>query len=271
MAIDDQLNVYALASNQARILKWTPNGAQSVLIDTNTVLMRGLFFHSKSNSLYIGVVNDRSIQKLTLGETKLVKVAFGNGYGSSLNQLKSVDDLFVDDDDNIFVLDSFNARVLKWSPNSNVAVVVAAGGGNGIGLSQLETSVAAAAQFYVDRIQNVLYVADTWNHRIQKYTIGSSNGITVLGGDMKVFSYPRSVLIDGNGNILVGSGSRIIKYRPGENSSGVTIADGIQGSQSTMNEPTNLKFDKFGSLYTIDYQNGRVLKFNVTTSSCLVA
>ena len=269
LAIDNQLNIYVVPGNQVQILKWAPYAAQPIIMEMRTTILYSIFYHPKRNALYFGDGSDYSIKRLTIGETAAVKVAFGNGYGSALNQFRMVHDLFVDDDDTVFVLDSFNGRVLKWTFNANTATVVAAGGGQGSGPSDLASSPIGAPQFFVDRVQNEIYVADVLNYRIQKYKLGSPNGITALSGDARSFGYPRSVILDGSGDILVGCESRITKYKFGSISSGVVIADGPQGSGSAMNEPTHLKFDKVGNLYTIDYQLGRVLKFDVINSSCL--
>ena len=169
--------------------------------------------------------------------------------------------------DNIYVLDSFNSRVLKWPVNGTSAVLVAAVGGNGNGTDQLSSSPTGAPQFVVDIDSNRIYIVDSANHRVQLYTIGSTNGSTILQGNMSYFAYPRSVAIDGAGNILVGTYEYIKKYRPGSIFSATIVAhDAI--SDLAMNELYALQFDHIGNLYANDFQNQRILKFAVTNSSC---
>lgn len=228
--------------------------------------MQSLFFHSTSNSLYFSDYT-ATIYKFSINRNETIKVAFGNGRGSQLNQTQLIQDLFVDIEGNIYVLDGVNARVLKWPVNATSGVLVAAGGGHGNGTSQLITFPIAAAQFSVDINKNTIYVLDTVNHRVQRYTIGSTNGVTVLGGNTSYFVYPRSMAIDGVGNILIGSNSYIKKYRPGDIFSD-TIVTNASILDIRMNEPYALKFDRQGNLYTIDSQNGRIIKFAVTNSSC---
>ena len=269
LAIDNEFNIYVVPKNRAQILKWAPNAVEPVIMDMKPSLLECISYHPKRNAIYFSDSRDRSIKRLSLGETAAVKVAFGNGYGSALNQYKTAHDLFVDDDDTIFVLDSFNARVLKWPVDADTAIVIAAGGGDGKGPSQLASSPSGAAQFFVDRIHDEIYVADTWNYRVQKYDMGSVNGTTVLSVEANGVAYPISVILDGNGDILVGLDNRILKYKPGSNHPATIIADGPQGSGPAMNAPTDLRFDRAGNLYTIDFQLGRVLRFDVTNSSCL--
>ena len=257
--IDDQLNIYTLCHNRPEIKKWMPGVAQPLIITVADVPqlypLNGLFFHSTSNSLYFGDYYN-TVFKLDLERNKTVKVAFGNGHGSQLNQIKAVLDLFVDKMDNIYVLDSFNSRVLKWPVNGTSAVLVAAGGGNRNGTDQLSSFPTGAPQFVVDIDSNRIYIVDSANHRVQQYTIGSTNGSTILQGNMSHFAYPRSVAYE-----------YIKKFRPGSIFSATIVAhDAI--SDLAMNELYALQFDHIGNLYANDFQNQCILKFAVTNSSC---
>ncbi|CAF1691535.1 unnamed protein product, partial [Adineta ricciae] len=82
-------------------------------------------------------------------------------------------------DDNIYLSDMIYHYVLKFSPEQNSATIVAGiMNGNGSGLHQLNEP----GQIYVDNFGNI-YIADSLNHRIQKWTPGAKQGITVAGGN----------------------------------------------------------------------------------------
>ena len=55
------------------------------------------------------------------GETQGKLVAGGNGDGDAMNQLRSPTDVYVDDDNNIYVLDLYNVK--RFSPSGGIAVV----------------------------------------------------------------------------------------------------------------------------------------------------
>ena len=74
---------------------------------------------------------------------------------------------------------------------------------------------------YVDGSGNV-YVADYDNNRIQKWTPGATNGITVAGGNgagsgADQLNLPNSVYVDGSGNVYVTDeqNHRVQKWAPG--------------------------------------------------------
>lgn len=113
-----------------------------------------------------------------------------------------------------------------------------------------------------------LYVADTANHRIQRYDIGSTRGITVLG-DGKL-NHPTGIILDADANLfIVDSGSNRI-LRSGAH--GVECLVGCRcgpGSESDqLNTPRSLAFDSHGHMYVTDLNNRRVQQFLLSTNAC---
>ena len=278
LAVDDDSNVYVADGNQRRLQKWAPGARQPVNLLEGQFSHHPLFFHSSTRSLYFvdSLLGNPSVYKLVSGQTIPVKVAFGNGVGSALNQLtRDCRGLHVNEAGDIYVMDAYNQRVLKWMVNGSSGILVAGGGGAGNGSTQMSD----AHGFYVDTINEVIYVADRGNQRIQKYTSGSVSGISVLRGSgslrmtstgLRELYDPVAVFVDKIGFMMVGDWSRITKWA----SNGTTaslVADGIQGfgTQATrMEAPSAFAFDKEGNLYALDWINQRVLKFNVTSKLC---
>jgi sugar lactone lactonase YvrE len=133
---------------------------------------------------------------------------------------------------------------------------------------------------FVDANGNI-YVADVYNHRIQKFPAGSTsgaNGITVAGGNgygssANQFSRALSVFVDASGNIYVADfdNNRIQKFPAGSNSTtnGITIAGG-NGHGSAANQlfgPVGVFVDNSGNVYVADQGNSRIQKFPAGSTS----
>ncbi|CAF1506091.1 unnamed protein product [Didymodactylos carnosus] len=280
LAVDDDFNVYVADGNHRRLQKWAPGVAQPVNMLEGYFSHTPMFFHSSTRSLYYIdrlLAGSPGVYKLVLGQTTPVRVAFGNGVGSALNQLRhDCRDFYVNSAGDIFVLDTYNQRVLKWVVNASSAILVAGGRGQGNTSTQLSYE---AYGLYVDTINNAIYVADTGNNRIQKYTTGSVSGVTVIDATYRRnFSVglpqlygPKTVFVDRTGSILVGDWQRITKWTPDATSASL-VAGGKQGSGAnvkSMDNPSAFTFDRQGSLYVLDWINQRVLKFNVASTSCM--
>lgn len=95
--------------------------------------------------------------------------------GSANNQLRTPYHLVLDSSDALYVSDSDNHRVQKYSSGSNVGITVAgqnATAGNGLGQFNNPTGIT------IDANRN-LYVVDTYNHRVQFWPNGSNAGTTM--------------------------------------------------------------------------------------------
>ena len=169
-----------------------------------------------------------------------VTVAGGNGYGNALNQLYRPFGLDIDDDNQIIVIaDHVNHRIVEWKMGASHGKVIAGGQGQGNRLDQLngptdvlidkETNSLFIAdranqrvlrwsrrqetthnEVIVDNIgcwglamdhQRYLYVSDTAQHEVRRYTIGDKNGIVVAGGNgqgnqLNQLNHPTYLFVD---------------------------------------------------------------------------
>jgi sugar lactone lactonase YvrE len=98
-----------------------------------------------------------------------IVVAGGNGEGNSLTQLSYPRGVIVDQMGNVYVADSKNNRVMRFSKGSKKGSIIAGGNGKGLQPNQLNSPQGLS----FDR-QGNLYVADCWNHRVQKFDIISN-------------------------------------------------------------------------------------------------
>ena len=248
--------------------------------------------------------NDKSQRSgaLVIGNaeyTNVVTVAGDNvsGSGSGATQLWVPYKVVLDAAGNLYVADAFNNRVQKFASgceNTETSkcegVTVAGGNGEGSGATQLFEPFGVA----LDAAGN-LYVADSGNHRVQKFASGCVNtetskcaGVTVAGGNgyglgATQLNEPYGVAVDSAGNVFVADtfNHRVQRFVSGcENTAtvkctGVTVAggNGYGSAANQLNTPFGVAFDANGNLYVADSYNNRVQKFasgcvNTNTSTC---
>ncbi|GAB4522163.1 MAG: hypothetical protein Fur0018_03550 [Anaerolineales bacterium] len=119
-----------------------------------------------------------------------------------------------------------------------------------------------------------VYVADTWNHRIQKFT-ASGQFITMWGvfGQAETsdaFWGPRDVVVDANGRVFVSDtgNKRIAVFDADGNFITQFGAYGVDAGQ--FDEPVGLALDSVGHVYVTDTWNQRVQVFEESTPNTFV-
>lgn len=114
-----------------------------------------------------------------------------------------------------------------------------------------------------------IYIADQFNHRVQKWTPGATKGITVAGvagqGDgADQLNYPMGVAVDAKGNLYVSdaANSRIQMFVPGS-VMGVTVAggNGRGNGAKQFNMPFGICLDEEGAIYVADNYNHRIQRW----------
>ena len=182
--------------------------------------------------------------------------------------------IFVDSTGYLYVSDQANHRVLRFpsgSTSGTSSVIVAGTGIPGLASSELNRP----SKIFVDDASTV-YIADTNNHRIQKWTYGACSGVTVAGtgtagNGLDQLQSPVSVIVDANGLMYISDrdNHRILRWSPssstGECIAGCSGTSGVAASQ--LNSPFAVAFDKNGLLYVSDDSNHRVQRFSLFAPS----
>ncbi|CAF5067599.1 unnamed protein product [Rotaria sp. Silwood1] len=120
-------------------------------------------------------IPDDDICESVTWNQKGATVAGGNGQGSELNQLVIPYGLFIDDNDIIYVADTYNHRVTKLMPGTSNVVVVAGGNGQGDRSDQLN----AVSSVVVDK-NGTIFICDYQNRRVQQWFRDDNQGQTII-------------------------------------------------------------------------------------------
>ncbi len=170
-------------------------------------------------------------------------------------------DVAIDGQGNIYVTDTGNKRVQKFSPSGEF---LASWGGGGIIPGAFEEPVGID----IDS-QGNFYVADTWNRRIQKFDT-NFNPVAqwdVVGWESESVVNKPYLAIDSRNRVFISDpeGYRIIAYDAAGN---VLVTWGQYGQdRASFALPVGLAFDNQDNLLVADSDNNRIMKFSVPVAT----
>ena len=198
-------------------------------------------------------------------EEKEIKLAaeliFGTA-GSEAGQFTSPRGLAVAPDGSIYVADTGNHRIQHFASDGSFfnAWGSFAAGDN---LSPAPTGTFNEPWSLAVGPDGSVYVADTWNHRIQKFT-ASGEFITTWGygisqtGDPFGFYGPRGIAVNADGNVFVTDtgNKRIIVFD--SQGSYITQIGSAGFAPGQFDEPVGISVDEQGRLFVADTWNQRI-------------
>ncbi len=167
-------------------------------------------------------------------------------------------DIAVDTEGNLYVTDTGNKRVQKFTPAGEF---LQAFGGGGVVPGSFEEPVGID----IDNQGNI-YVADTWNHRIQKFDANFNPVLQwdVVGWESETVVNKPYLAVDGQGRVFISDpeGYRIIAY---DGATGEVLATWGQYGQdlASFQLPVGIDVDAQGQLLVADSDNNRIMKFVV--------
>jgi DNA-binding beta-propeller fold protein YncE len=192
------------------------------------------------------------------------------GQGCDLNQINQVTSVItpVTFPSLLYMSDSNNHRILLWDSQANATKVVA-------GLSCIAGS--DSTQLYnpfgitLDEVANFLYIADTFNNRIQKYDMNEQNPIITVAGWGQL-NNPYAVQLDPSGtNMFIADtfNHRILVWLNGALQGRIIAGNGTAGnSVFQLNNPSQIRFDSDYNLYVVDTNNSRIQRFDLISNGC---
>jgi hypothetical protein len=214
-------------------------------------------FVTITDDIYIDTGWNGRIDKLSMNTEQRVSVMSVNGpcFG-----------VFIDIEDNLYCSIQDHNQVVKKSLKNNTDTTIVAG--NGL-MGSKPNQLDRPGGIFVD-ISFDLYVADTYNNRIQRFRLGDVNGVTiVMKGLTQALNRPNGIVLDADGYIFIADtqNSRIV----GQGPDGFRCLVGCQiagPSPNNLAKPATLSFDTFGNIFVADTGNHRIQKFFLKNNFC---
>jgi sugar lactone lactonase YvrE len=279
LCLDRNGSIYIADNNNNRVIKLQEGSLFGTIFagtegsgsnDTQLQGPTGLAIDTSSN-IYIADSYNFRVMLWRQNSPTGILVAGTGIPGGAMNTFSTLGRLAVDSMGNLYVSDSYNHRVMKWAPNATSGTLVAGNGVAGNGSQQLNVPCG----IYLDEYNSYLYIADSNNHRIQRYYLGGTlNATTVAGGNgpgtsNNLLNVPRGVYLSKKtGAMFIAdfNNNRIQRWNPGA-TSGVTIAGKsyLSGaSAKLLNGPSDLILSLNETyLYVSDSANNRVQRFQL--------
>jgi predicted membrane-bound mannosyltransferase/DNA-binding beta-propeller fold protein YncE len=180
--------------------------------------------------------------------------------GSEPGQFQNPRDLVLAPDGTIYVADTFNNRIQHLSADGSVLQVWGS-------FADISKGEAPGGTFFEPwgvavGADGSVYVTDTWNHRIQKFTSDGKfvNMWGFFGQAETPFAIwgPRDIAINNKGQLFVTDtgNKRIVVYD--ENGNYVTQFGSVGMGAGQFDEPVGIAVDSNGAVYVADTWNQRI-------------
>ncbi|HEY3128887.1 MAG TPA: NHL repeat-containing protein [Acidobacteriota bacterium] len=302
---------YLASSTQNRIYRVLPDGRLilAVGIGTNGYSGDGGPATLAQIDLLPGYAAPLAVDKLgnlyivDVGGARVRKVST-NGIISTLTTIPTAGvhlGMAVDAKGNIYVAEYADHRVLRISPNGALTTIAGTGtaGFNGDGGQATSAQLAGPSGLAVDALDN-LYIADGGNHRIRRVTpdgiittfagsgqTGEDDGDGALAVSARI--NPRSIAIDGSGNLYIATGTLFFPNFPTAPDARVrkvtkdgliqTVlfprwgfdGDGGPAMLAKLKSISSIAADDDGNLFIADENNHRVRRLGVVGTIDTVA
>jgi sugar lactone lactonase YvrE len=307
LATDSSGNVYVSLTQLNQIWKITPAGSVNVFAgngsypyDTDNVPAlsatlnqpQGLAFDTTGN-LYVADTAHNRVRKINT--SGVITTVAGNGTAgfsgdaaaATAAQLNSPVAVAVDTSGNIYIADQLNHRVRMVTAGGIISTVAGIGVPtyNGDGGSAIAAALNLPSGVAVDSA-GVLYIADTLNYRVRKVmggviTTAAGTGTFGLSGDggpatAAQLNTVNSVTFDIFNNLYIVEAYDVRIVRAGQLNIQTVAGGPILGYSGDGGSPTSATFRNLNAIafdpsatsaYLADAGNGRIRKFNTSTTT----
>ncbi len=250
-----------LANEDTSLANWSPSAHMRLYIRKDIVAQ--IWNYGVAPSSQPVAVDPYAGKQIKVGADQVIGTP-GNGPGQFVNPRN----LAIAPDGSIYVADSGNNRIQHLSRTGDVLQVFGApptipdrskGEITPAGTLNEPWGVAVGKDGSV-------YVSDTWNHRIDKFTADGkfvkSWGVFGKADSLEALWGPRGIAIDSLGRVLVADtgNKRIVVYDADGNP--ISQVGGEGSGNGQFNEPTGIALDQQDNLYVADTWNQRVQVFS---------
>ncbi len=166
-------------------------------------------------------------------------------------------DVAVAPDGTLYIADTYNHRIVHWDPAAHAAVAVWGASQDATG----EPGVFNEPWGLAVAPDGSVWVADTWNHRVQKFAPDGQRLVvvdTLPDAAQPAFYGPRDVAVDAAGRVYIAdTGNKRIVVLDSEGRY-LTHIGGSGLGPGQFEEPVGLAVDADGLLYVADTWNQRI-------------
>lgn len=297
--------IFAQGPPQFTIKNWAGNGSPGFAGDGGTATDAqlnspfGIALDSSGNLYIADQVNNRIRRRGADGSISTVAgdgtaSYAGDGSSATKAQLFTPCGVFVDASGTIFIADTGNSTIRKFTNGGNISLVAGkqdqAGLFTGDGAAATSAGLSQPRAVLVDK-SGVVYIADSGNDRIR--TVSTSGTITTFAGngakgysgdtgaatDAALYN-PQGLALDAAGNLYIADTNNHVVRKVGKDGIISTIAgtgsrgysgDGGLATKALLNFPTGVAVDAAGTLYIVDSSNHRIRVVTPTGSIFTVA
>ena len=245
-----------------RVLIWYNESSSATRILSENLTNPSSIFVTTDGDVYVysSLFNDR-IEKWTSNATEGELV---------LNVVGACTGLFIDSQDSIYCsLVSHHSVVKTKVDNDSMKLIIVAGTGCPGPISDMLNHPHG---IFVDFNFN-LYVADTFNDRIELFVSKQLDAITVVGLEASIpfrLRRPTGIVLDADNYVFVvdSNNHRIIRSLPDGFQCLVGCSGKSGATMSHLHKPQTMAFDRGGNIFATDSQNHRVQKFALFENIC---
>lgn len=224
------------------------------------------------NNIWIAADNSKVIKTDPQGNVLTIL----SGTGEQADEFRSPVGIALDDAGNVYVSDG-----AQWwtTEESHHRVVIFDAAGNYLAtIGDRDTPGSGNQQLqgprHITIDQNLLYIADSGNHRVQIFDISTPtlpiyvNTIGVssqVGTDEQHFIEPSGVAVDANFIYVADTLNQRVQLFQRSSRSYVATIGGQQGvGNEQFNYPSDVAVDKAGNIFVADFVNTRVQQYNAS-------
>ncbi|CAF1048765.1 unnamed protein product [Adineta steineri] len=204
-------SVYVADFINNRIQLWMANSTEGKTIISDPTFWFPYYVSGvqldAQGQIYVSDFYNSQVTRWSRNGTYEIVVAGTGTYGSDNQSLSYPMQTDLDANGTyIYIADWYNHRIQKWklpkngSAPATAGITVAGGNGAGSAANQLDSPYGV----YVSKKTGTIYVADTNNHRIQRWLVGANEGNTIVGisgsagAGLNQLNQPAGVALDPN-------------------------------------------------------------------------